>query len=680
MPDLPIYMLRRCFPLWKTEAAIQEAVAFCRRNRIGEVIWKIDPEDFNHGFTPEPLQRQYVTALRRAREILTENGIVFSLNPWLTLNHIDRNRYPGDPPEGFSWRMMADGTVAREMACPLSPGWRAWLLKGYELYAGLHPSRLWIEDDFKTYTLTSGEIGCFCPRHLKAFGWTGSRQELARALQDDAALRRRWFDFNGDIMLAVAKELEATVHRISPETRLGLMGSWSSDGRWWKDAAQRVAGPHRPLVRTSLAPYTEVPPWNVLPDGPDLCKETACYPRGTDNCPELENSPYGIFNKSASTTRLQILTAFVHGNRSITMNLYDMLGTPIAADDRYGRMLRRLHPFLAGWNRLTAGGGTPVGVNLPFRPDFADFALDKDGHAFFDGDRFAPLLLGAGIPVAMNQPEAVCTALTGNHAAMLSAEEIRRIFSGAVFVDGRAAATLTAKGFGELLGLRAHFCRDFHARQLSAELDEAILGANPDGSPRYLTLSFITRLGASYYDLEPLPAGRTAAVLVDNEHRPVGSAWILCENHLGGRVATCAYDLTCGVLPNFMSEARATQFRALHHWLTRGHSDGLVIEGGGWKLPFQRDFGGYSVIGLLQFDLDPLEVFTFALPVPPGKTLRFRQLGPDGRLHPVTPQRSIRRTGRLIVTFRQTLHYGDAAVFKVQQTPGPWHGIARMKP
>jgi hypothetical protein len=43
------YMLRRTLIPWKVEETIEEARQFCRESEIGEVIWKIDVEEFSHG-------------------------------------------------------------------------------------------------------------------------------------------------------------------------------------------------------------------------------------------------------------------------------------------------------------------------------------------------------------------------------------------------------------------------------------------------------------------------------------------------------------------------------------------------------------------------------------------------------------------------------------------------------
>ena len=288
------YMLRRNLPLWKPAEIIDETLSFCEKAGIAEVIWKVDVEEFNHGFTPHSLIREFIPWLEKARQCCQEKEILFSINPWVTLNHVDRSRYLDGPPEGFYWRVRANGEDARERACPLSAGWQEWFFEAYRLYATTKPDKLWLEDDFKTFPENSVELGCFCGAHIEAFtqriGRKIKREELAELLirpgQPDQT-RSEWLDFQGEIMVDICRQLEKVVHAESPNTRLGLMNSWSTDGRWWSDAISGLAGPLRPLARTSLGPYQESRPSLCLPDQSDMLKESSCLPSNTENCPDV---------------------------------------------------------------------------------------------------------------------------------------------------------------------------------------------------------------------------------------------------------------------------------------------------------------------------------------------------------------------------------------------------------
>ena len=249
------YMLRRVLPLWKPKEIIAETLSFCETAAIGEVIWKVDVTAFNHGFTPHDTIRNYLPWLSEAHKISDQRGIRFSINPWVTLGHMPLGSYPDGPPKGFHWRIMSGGGEMQERACPLSAGWRAWFLEAFRLFATTHPDKLWLEDDFRTLS-DDRALSCFCPAHLEAFGQhigkSIGREELAQKLTKPGPpdpIRAAWLDFQGEIMVEICRQVEKVVHDQSPQTRLGLMLSWSTDGRWWDAALRALAGPLRPLAR-----------------------------------------------------------------------------------------------------------------------------------------------------------------------------------------------------------------------------------------------------------------------------------------------------------------------------------------------------------------------------------------------------------------------------------------------
>lgn len=607
-------MLRRNLPLWKVEETIAETIGFCLQNRIGEIVWKVDAEDFNHGFTCVERQQAYVEALGQAQEEQKKHGIVFSINPWLTLCHADRNRYPDAPPEGFSWRVMSNGKVARERACPLSPGWKKWFLDEFKRYAGLKPARLWVEDDFKTFCETSLELGCFCPEHLQAFGWRDSRESLAEAIKHDAGVRKEWLDFTGKIMVERCRELEVAVHEISPNTQLGFMCSWSTDGRWWKEATEALSGDLEPLSRSSLAPYSEVNPMDFLPDSFDILKEISSLPENCHNCPELENSPYTEFSKSAALSRLQILNAFFLGSSSITMNLFDMVGTPIPRRNLLGRMLRNLYPYLETVRSLSPvySSAERQGVVLPYDPNYWD--CEPCYGTYFDGAEFARILQGAGIPVVMNGKGSV-TALTGESVRAIPDEKIKKILSGGVLLDGRAAAVLSERGYSNFTGVQVQERLTWHEIQLSAERDECLLNSGREEF-LYATLSFVPRSDCAVWKLEPQTDVRQLTVLLDRNFCEVLPGVCYFENALGGKVAVLPFELTGGELPRFMNYTRAAQFRKLYSILSN-NAPALIVEGGAWMMPIRWDLSDCTIVGTINFTADELpDGLTFRLYYP----------------------------------------------------------------
>src|ERR1035437_6896194 len=170
------YMLRRTLSPWKFDACIAEAVDFCRRYGIDEVIWKIDTEEFSHGLPTHDLIRKYLAPLSASREALGRVGTKMSINPWVTMGMRDagwdlRKIFPD-----MGWLTDITGVSAKSQGCPLSPAWREWFFGAFEMYASTHPNILWVEDDIRTIRHRPVWYSCYCDRHLAEFSKHAGRQ------------------------------------------------------------------------------------------------------------------------------------------------------------------------------------------------------------------------------------------------------------------------------------------------------------------------------------------------------------------------------------------------------------------------------------------------------------------------------------------------------------------------
>ena len=618
------FTLRRMLPLWKPEETIRETIAFCEAVELDEIVWKIDAEEFNHGFTPHALIQKTLPWLEKARKLQQKKDIVFSINPWLTLNHIGRKRYPDGAPKDWHWRMLPDGSLAQEMACPLSKGWRNWFFEAYRLYATTGPNKLWLEDDFKTFAYQAWTLGCFCDKHIELFseqiGQQISREDIVKRVLAPGkpdSLRAKWLDFQGRIMIDLCREVEGIVHAQSPQTRIGLMCSWSPDGRWWEEAINALAGPLRPLARPSLAPYQEGQTIDFIPDRFDILKECACLPEGAEVCPELENSLYTPYSKSARMSRLQIVLSQMLGHRAITMNLFDMVGTPLSANKRIGAMLAKLKPQLNTIARLMSHGSTPRGVTIPFNKLYADYMYADTDQKFdvfrFDGDGWCLPLQASGIPIVINGDDPVY-AVTGQSFRCLPKDAIKELLSKSLLIDGSAAMVLCELGYCNEIGVRTEAVLNREDICLSAERNNWEI-ENPPQYPEYMSLRQICEPGCGrLYPFELLSGALPFSSFVNPEHVIVMPGMVVYENDLGGRIAAYPFDLSVNPVRGFMNDYRKKQLQHIFRWLSRDRAN-CIINGGYWMVPIRRDFADYILIGVLNLELDNWEDLTVTLEV-----------------------------------------------------------------
>ncbi|MFH0962489.1 MAG: hypothetical protein V2A58_00595 [Planctomycetota bacterium] len=618
------YMLRRTLSLWKPQETIQEVFDYCREFSVGEVIWKIDVEDFSHGLPPHDYVRQYLPWLVRARETLGSTGIFSSINPWVTLNHCDRGRNQRAVHPDIQWMMDASGVEANACACPLSEGFLRWIAETYRLYASTKPHILWLEDDMRTHNHQPVRWGCYCPLHMRALsnaiGRKIGREELVGRLLAPGVpdpVRPVWFRVLGDSMVAVARAVARAVHGGCAETRLGYMCSLAMDGSWWEAALEELSLCGEPVARPCFGPYVEGRPAELVLDNLNFMKDVCCLPAGTRLAPELEDFPYTPYSKSAAVTRLLLEIGQVVGAADITMNLYDHVGTPIRKRDRYGRMLAQVKPLLDALAERCGPGGTPRGVGVPFRRNVRDYVRLREGEGFdqlaSDGEGWAAVVQGAGMPAVWDDNQRVICA-TGRTLSGYTQAEMQAILRRGLLLDASALLTLTEMGYGRFLGVSPGEWISKTDRPLSAEESPEKDFAGAPGT--YLTLTGLVR-GQRLNLIAPGKGARVISHLVDPDRARVLPAFTVFENELGGRVAIYPFDASQGFAVAFSNWTRKEQLAAIVRWLGKGTLD-LCAEDGAWMMPFRRDYPDCVLIAFANLELDDWSEFAFVLEWPAG--------------------------------------------------------------
>ena len=644
-------MLRRGLLLARAPEIIDEAIDFCVNRSVAEIIWKCDAEAFNHGVTPLSIVKRYVDILNKSRPKLEAAGLIQSINPWITLNWSDRGREQQQLYPDFEWRVDGQGDQAAACPCLRSQAWRRHLCETYRLYASTKPNILWLEDDYKTF-LAGG--GCFCPSCLRAFSELVN-QELDRAslLAQILApgrphpLRQQWIDFLSAEMVETCRQLETVVHAESKNTHLGIMASWSSDGRWWREAAHALAGELRPVARPSLAPYEEGRAVEFMPDRSDIIKEVKCFGPGVRCCPELENSPYTPFSKSVRMTRLQLGLSQLLGHNDITLNLFDMVGTPINEDIRIGQMLQDSKPLLDTLASASGPGGEFRGVGMVWDPRLADHIPLQPGENAralrTDAEGWAAPIQASGVPVVWH--EMPVTAMTGRMAYALDDKSIRRLLSKGLLLDGSAAQSLTDMGYGAFLGLTIGDKLNHRRPLISAEEYFA-----PDFGGRtgcYLD----ARRYNSNMELYQLNLGddtHEISSYVDPDETRVLPAMTAYENSLGGRIAVHAGNLSDYPQSSFMNWTRARQLVNVLRWLGHGRLE-LHVQGGAWMVPIRRDYQDYMLVGILNFETDDWNSVTVTLDWPDSTApVRIQQASHAGGFEDIESSRASFIKGRTI--------------------------------
>ncbi|MBA3707607.1 MAG: hypothetical protein H0W83_02160 [Planctomycetes bacterium] len=667
------YMLRRSLFPWKFAETIEETATFAAAHGIQEVIWKIDCEEFSHGLPTHDQIRAYLPWLERSRERLAQVGVAMSINPWATQGMRDagwdlRAVFPD-----FEWMVDITGVTARSQACPMSPGWRAWLLSSFALYAGIKPDVLWIEDDFRVHRHRPVLYACYCDRHVASFsqkvGRTFTRETLAAEILKPGApspVRAQWFSHVGGNMAEVLELLAARVYATNRECRLGLMCSHpamhATERRDWDRCIRAITGHHdHAVIRPAMGNYQEATPRGLYDSRQLVSSTLACVRAPVLACSEIENWPFSRYSKSVAFARAQVLLSAPLRCPSMSLNFYDHTGTALAEEPQYGRMLMDIRPRVDALVDAYRPDGRERGIGILHAEDGGDATHLTAGQDFsaisMGGEPWADILQAMGVGVSWQTADAV--AVSGQklraHAAQLD-----ELFAKGVLLDLSALETVIAMGRGDLVGvaLASTFVRKDRATPMEELVDPAFGGA----PHRMVTVDHVG-LTARVGELTLSAGARAISRLVDPDLHERMPGVVLFENRLGGRVAVYPYDLAGGMPTWFLNWHRQRQIAAVSAWLCRDRLP-LMVSGGAYALPIRTDYPDRTLVSVMNLSLDewPEVVVTTDSE---GMGNRVQRLNREGAWVPVPAANALRSGVHLTITSRDAIGVMEVATFRI---------------
>jgi len=454
---------------------------FCKEALIDEVMFFINCEELNQGHLTIEETKPWMDLIAKGKKLLETIGVKTSINPWITLLHCDRGRKLKDNQD---FRLMVDpyGNQAGAVVCPLCSSWQKYISEMYSYYATLKPNVVWVEDDFRLHNhnpLIWG--GCFCERHMEEYskyaaklgiipeGRILSREEFVGGILKKGEVhpyRKVWLDVSRHTMIKLAELIGEAVHKVSPETKVGLMSSapyaHCAEGRDWEAILKGLAGNNPPVIRPHLPAYGEMIPRDYMFGFTIIPMLTRMFlPEETEIYPELENFPHTRFSKSKTFSAFQIETSILLDSKGITMNIYDMMGNGILPGEGYQYMLAGIKNFLNQLTSLNLSALYLKGVKIPVCQE-SSYTLkiqqDKGMEGLYPSETFwAKLLAAYGIANLYTrgvEHKNSVIAVSGQYFRNLSEREIKDLFeNNYVLLEGEAAYTLWEMGYGHLAGI-----------------------------------------------------------------------------------------------------------------------------------------------------------------------------------------------------------------------------------
>jgi hypothetical protein len=287
---------------------------------------------------------------------------------------------------------------------------------------------------------------------------------------------------------------------------------------------------------------------------------------------------------------------------SVTLNLYDHLGTPLADEPEYGDMLRDTRRRMEALVAAYAPGGHERGIGMLHPEDGPRHKLLSAGAGYGDlslgHEVWQELVQPLGFPITYMKSPVVAMSRQMPRAC---AGQLDRFFSRGVLLDLTGVETILSMGRGDLIGVE--IAETFIRSERKTCAEEPIDAAFGGPGWRYMSVDHLgQRARIGRYELK---GGASAvSMFVDPDRERVMPAWAICENRLGGRVAMMPYDIREGMGTWFFNWLRKKQLHGILAWLFRG-APPLFVEGGTYSIPIRTDYPDYVLVSALNLSSDP---------------------------------------------------------------------------
>lgn len=527
------------------------------------------------GVPPREVHRDHAARMAEAAERFRAAGIVASLQISNTIGHGPHHRFYDC--RGMTWGPFTgpDGRAVDNCSCPRDPEFHDYVEAMTRAYCRWQPERLWIDDDLRMCH-HGARFGCFCERCVAAFatgvGRERSREDLVRAVNEEpaAAVRAAWIEFTRQSLAAVARTVGRAAVDVAPQCRLGFqhvdLAAFGYNGPDWHHVFGALhAQSRRPVgSRPGNGFYNDHAPREMLTKGLVVSLQNQRLPGCVDAVTyECENLPGSVMGKSVSGTLTECTLAIAQGCDGLSLTSLQFTHE----HEWHERMLaafERRRPF---WQRYVAANAgtrnTGVEVFLGARQAMRDLSPGEKPFAWAS-TAYGNLFVGAsalGLPLCWDS-QAPCALLSAGAARGVEADELDRLLSRGLILEGAALEVLERRGLAGLLGLRYRppDKKTFNFLALSED------GANGEHAG--------TRLMCCRYTFDSAP-GRSFEVLrgsarvlgryLHADGRAAGLEAALVEHAGGGRLAIFGL----GVDSAPVSSGRRHQILAAADWVAR---------------------------------------------------------------------------------------------------------------
>lgn len=452
-------VLRYYIGLKNTEKRFKNLVKFLKETGIHRVVLFSSAFVGESSIISKEYYREHSLMLKPYVERLREMGVDVGINFLYTIGHA----YYADEKEfGFKRAVCFDGSKSRGCVCNLDENWLKYVKEIYGYYAELKPSVIFYDDDIRATSL--GQITCLCDEHIKLLskriGRTVTADDVRKAVLstdfEASDLKKAFFEQTKERIETIMREIAYSIHKISPETDIGIMTIPYPDMTIDRDLGEFFGNNKARKInkiRTGMNYYREESHKDIpLAFSSPAIQREFINDSEIEIQPEIENDIYGLFYKSNAITKMQISWCLTNGIRNCQLNIFDMIDADPCNFDEITDSFTQNMPFYNAVCELIPENSKTCGVNIFASPTALQNRRAKDGNIGFVPEWYKYLQVD-GIPLGYGIDKADFLLLTGDDIASLSNDEIDSMLKKGAVIDLDAAEILVHKGFAGRIGI-----------------------------------------------------------------------------------------------------------------------------------------------------------------------------------------------------------------------------------
>lgn len=432
-----------------------------RQQREGAISHAMFMMEFAAEGTP-PVNRaeQFCRIYDQYRERLDAAGAKHGVLVQSTMGHI----YPPATPNPFQRTVgLHTGETITPICCPLDKGFQDYMREQMHILATHKPSLIMIDDDVGLL-YRSRLLGCGCPLHVAEFnrraGTNFTREEIYAQTQGNSEENKKYtqmyIDMIGDSLVEVVRAMREGIDEVDPTIQGLVSGIMLVSFCEFSDrVAGAFAGKGNPtMARLNCGMYTSsggrgftARMYRAATLREYCADKVQVWLAETDTCPQNR------YSTSASLLHSHYAAIILEGAKGAKHWITRLHAHELDAGKAYAKILAKNKGFyeaLADYYEELV----PFGCRIPTPKTFMDYGFVPAKRSINISPWSTCVLERLGLPLFFGARGEGAVFLSDLSVDDFTDAEVKEFFKGTLFLSAVAADKLTARGFGDLIGVK----------------------------------------------------------------------------------------------------------------------------------------------------------------------------------------------------------------------------------